>query len=275
MSGQVTIPKTRAPAIGPILGATVVTPSIDAVIEPYREAGFVQSSRPANWGALPSVLQSACVKRTWLSGDSQSAWLQLIEIPSAVNVDRYRHTGWFSLEVGSSDVEALAQQLRGCEGFKTLAGPAPLEVSEDIVAMQVIGPSGELYYFTEVKRPLPPFVLPELKHRLDELFIAVATTRDRNAALDFWTALSGVPGMRFDTRIGVLNRGLGLPANHRLPVAIAQLDGANLIEIDQIPVADKRPPLATGIAMISVAAAVDRHVQGADGEWLELVSGKS
>jgi hypothetical protein len=104
------------------------------------------------------------------------------------------------------------------------------------------------------------------------LFIAVATTGNRDATLAFWQTLTGAAGLSFETRIGVLNRGLGLPETHRLPVAIAQLNGAHLIEIDQIPAFGSRPALATGIAMISIAASAARHVQGSEAEWLELVA---
>ena len=260
------------PPIGPILGASVVTRSLDAVLPLYLAAGFQRCSAAPPWGRLAPVLDQPCTGQAWLAGGSGRPWLQLVEIPSAIAVDRYRHTGWFSLEVGSSEVEALAGVLAGCTGFEILAGPAPLEVSDDIVATQVIGPSGELYYFTQVKRPLPPFSLPRPQHRLDELFIAVATTLDRNAALDFWQSLTEVRGLSLETRIGVLNRGLGLDSAHRLPVGIVQLAGSTLIEIDQVPAIGPRPALSQGIAMISIAAENSAHVQGKDEEWLELVA---
>lgn len=257
------------------MGASVVTQAMDPVLDLYHEAGFREVTAVPAWGRLPPPLERACTARAWLSGGSGRPWLQLIEIPTAISVDRYRHAGWFSLEVGTNDVDALAERLSRCNGFEILAGPAPLEVSEDIVAAQVIGPASELYYFTQVKRPMPPFELPTPQHQLDELFIAVTTTADRDATLNFWEALSSALGMRFETRIGVLNRGLGLPESHRLPVAIAQLAGANLIEIDQIQATDNRPTLTTGIAMISVAATRSKHLQGVAGEWVELVADQS
>lgn len=277
MSGQANDqPQTQPePRIGPILGASVVTRSLATVLPRYLEAGFRRCSTAPPWGRLPPVLEQSCTAHAWLAGDGGRPWLQLIEVPSATVVDRYRHTGWFSLEVGTSDVEALATGLAGCPGFEILAGPAPLAVSDDIVATQVIGPSGELYYFTQIKRPLPPFSLPQPRHRLDELFIAVATTLDRDAALAFWESLNGTRGLSLETRIGVLNRGLGLDSAHQLPVGIAQLAGSTLIEIDQVPATAPRPSLSQGIAMISVAADKDAHVQGSDQEWLELVAAPS
>jgi len=261
------------PAIGPILGASVVTRSLGAVLPHYLEAGFQRCPAAPEWGRLPPVLEQSCTGRAWLAGGSRRPWLQLLEIPSAIAVDRYRHTGWFSLEVGSSEIEALAAVLARCQGFEILAGPAPLAVSDDIVATQVIGPSGEMYYFTQIMRPLPPFALPQPRHPLDELFIAVATSLDRDAALEFWQSLNGTRGLSLDTRIGVLNRGLGLDSEHRLPVGVAQLAGSTLIEIDQVPAVAARPALARGIAMISIAAEKHAHLQGRDEEWLELVAG--
>jgi len=277
MSGQATdqLQNQSGPQIGPVLGASVVARSLDAVLPFYLEAGFQRCSATPPWGRLPPVLDQPCTGRAWLAGGSGRPWLQLVEIPSAIAVDRYRHTGWFSLEVGSNEVETLASVLAGCMGFEILAGPAPLEVSDDIVATQVIGPSGELYYFTQVKRPLPPFSLPQPRHRLDELFIAVSTALDLDSALAFWQSLSGSRGLSLETRIGVLNRGLGLDSAHRLPVGIVQLAGSTLIEIDQVPAIAPRPALSQGIAMISVAADKDAHFQGSDQEWLELVAAPS
>lgn len=274
MSGQASNQTTTRtqPAIGPILGATVVTRSLDAAFELYLKGGFVRCSSAPEWGRLPPVFDQSCTRQAWLTGGSRRPWLQLIEIPSAIAVDRYQRTGWFSLEVGTSDVAALTDHLAGCNGFEVLAGPAPLDVSDDIIATQVIGPSGELYYFTEVKRPLPPFSLPQPVHRIDELFIAVATTLDRDAALEFWRSLSGTKGWSIETRISVLNRGLGLDPTHRLPVGITQLAGSTLIELDEVPAIATRPALSEGIAMISLAAERSAHIQGDEEEWLELVA---
>ncbi len=269
MSGQASSPPL--PPIGPIAGACVITAAIDAVLPAYAAIGLEPAAVTPDWGILPPVLADNVRHRVYLAGPSGRSWLQLIEIPGAETVDRYRHRGWFSLEVGSIDVHALAAELAANPGFELLAGPAPLEVSDHIIALQAIGPAGELYYFTEVRRELPPFSLPKPQYRLDELFIAVALTADRAGALDFWRRLTASDGLAIDTRIGVLNRGLGLAEETRLPVGIVQLAGANLVEIDQAPVRLSRPALATGTAMISVHAQRSGHVQGVDGEWLELV----
>ncbi|MCH8478668.1 MAG: hypothetical protein LAT56_12085, partial [Wenzhouxiangella sp.] len=250
--------------VGPIAGASVITAAIDPVLPAYAAIGLEPVSIEPGWGQLPPVLAAKAERRVYLAGPSGRSWLQLVEVPGAEIVDRYRHGGWFSLEVGSIDGAALASELAGNPGFEILSGPAPLEVSEHIVALQAIGPAGELYYFTEVRRELPPFSLPRPRYRLDELFIAVTLTADRSAALAFWREHSGVDGLAIETRIGVLNRGLGLAGYTRLPVGIVQLAGANLIEIDQVPVLAPRPALATGIAMISLEAGRSGHVQGAD-----------
>lgn len=259
-------------AIGPVLGATVITRSLHSVLPAYERAGFQRIDQSQNWGHLPPPLAQAFTRRAWLASDSGRPWLQLIEIPNAPDVDPYRNAGWFSLEVGSSDVHALAAELANCDGFQRLSGPAPLAISDTIMAMQAIGPAGELYYFTEIKQPLPPFELPVPVHLLDELFIAVATTADRHTSALFWQSLNDLECLRLNTEIGVLNRALGLPEIHQFPVALAQLGGATLIEIDQIPEVRSRPSLTTGIAMISVAADRNQHVQGTSAEWVELVA---
>ena len=272
MSGQDSSPVS--PQAGPIAGASVITPSIEAVLPAYAAIGLEAVAQTPGWGSLPPVQAEQVGNTVFLAGPSGRSWLQLLEVPDAETVDRYRHGGWFSLEVGSIDVHALASELADNPGFRILAGPAPLAVSEHIIALQVIGPSGELYYFTEVRRKLAPFSLPMPQYRLDELFIAVALTADRTAALNFWRGITGSDGLAIETRIGVLNRGLGLADDTQLPVGLVQLAGANLVEIDQVPVATPRPALAAGTAMISVHGARSGHVQGVDGEWLELLGPK-
>jgi hypothetical protein len=127
-------------------------------------------------------------------------------------------------------------------------------MSDAIRAMQVVGPSGEVLYLTEVKREVPPFDLPFARCSVDRLFIPVMTCPDREAALVHYEDLSGNEGLRFDTRITVISAALGLDREHRHPVATLQLRGSTLIEIDQVPglrpapFGGDLPP--TGIALI-------------------------
>ena len=269
------IAPSRRPALGPILGATVITDSLDRVLPCYAALGL-EPTADAPWGQLRAEHEGLIRGRTvWLAAGPAEPWLRLLEIPGAASPKRFGRPGWFSLEVASNEVWRLAERLGSVPGFELLAGPAPLEISEHIIAMQVAGPSGELYYFTEVQRELPPFDLHQPTRLLDRLFIAVCTARDRAATLAFWTRLNGIDGLSFETRINILNHGLNLAPDHRMPVATLQLAAGSLIEIDQIPTAsikvltDTDRPIQ-GIAQISLVGPHPGWLAGPDGEMVEI-----
>lgn len=263
------------PAVGPILGATLITDSLDRVLPCYAAIGL-HPVAAANWGELASeAAHSDRYRSVWLAVEGAEAWLRLLEIPEATMRRRFGRTGWFSLEVATNDVFRLAEVIDRAPGFEHIAGPAPLDVSEHIIAMQVAGPSGELYYFTEVQRELPPFDLYQPTRLLDRLFIAVSSVRSRSDTLAFWSELTGIDGLSFETRINILNRGLGLAPDHRMPVATMQLAAGSLIEIDQIPQASYIPPVgagipAQGIAQISMVGSKDCWLTGPDGEPVQV-----
>lgn len=257
---------------GAIAGATVITSRLEAVVDPYRALGLKPVSDHPGWGGLPRETEARVSASVYLASGDRPPWLRLVEIREARDAERFARTGWFSLEVGTEDVAALAVDIDRTDGFERLAGPAPLDVAPDILAMQVAGPSGELYYFTQIRQPLPPFDLPVSRARIDRLFIAVQTTPDRAASLAFWEPIAGRRGESFDTRIGILSRGLGLQAEHRVPVGVVQLPGQTLIEIDQIPGASVPEPgdMACGITMVSLhGEGPARVVRGPAGEWVE------
>ena len=263
------------PAAGPILGATLITDSLDRVLPCYAALGL-HPVAAASWGELASeAAHSDRYRSVWLAVEGAETWLRLLEIPGAEKQARFGRTGWFSLEVATNDVHRLAQIIDRAPGFEPIAGPAPLDISEHIIAMQVAGPSGELYYFTEVQRELPPFDLYQPTRLLDRLFIAVSTVRSRSDTLAFWSELTGIDGLSFETRISILNRGLDLAPDYRMPVATMQLAAGSLIEIDQIPEASCIPPVgagvsAQGIAQISMAGSEDCWLSGPDGEPIQV-----
>ena len=97
-------------------------------------------------------------------------------------VDPFRHQGWMSLEISVENVDALRPDLEGSP-FRVIGEPANLDVSDDIRAMQAIGPAGEVLYLTEIKAEVPPFELPFARCAVDRLFIPVLLAPDRERAL--------------------------------------------------------------------------------------------
>lgn len=248
-----------ANGLGPVLYATLTTGRSDHSIRAYCEhLGMCPHS-----SETVSVGQARCWNReavtgcraTWLANPLGEPWLQVIEVPGADPVDPFQHRGWFSLEVSARDTDRLCRDLAGSP-FEIIGAPANLDVSDAIRAMQLLGPSGEVLYLTEVKAEVPPFELPLPRCDVDRLFIPVMLTNDRAATLPVYEQLAGRDGLCFDTKITVINRARGLALETRHPVATLQLRGKTLIEIDQLDGLSSRPMhlgLPAGIAWIAFA----------------------
>ena len=101
-------------------------------------------------------------------------WLNIIQSPDEHPNIAFQNHGWLSLEISVADVDAVYEELKE-SSFEIIGLPANLDVSDDIKAMQAVGPDGEVLYLTEVKAPVPPFQLPFARCEIDRVFIAVAT----------------------------------------------------------------------------------------------------
>ena len=223
--------------LGPALTATICTPDLDRSIEAWRGSlhhavagsGTLSAERAEQLGAS----RMAGARYARLANEPGEDWLELIEHCGAAELDPFAHSGWFSLEISVADVDHLRTTLDE-NMFRVIGEPANLEMSDNIRAMQVIGPAGEVLYLTEIKAEVPPFDLPFARCAVDRLFIPVILAGNRDTAAAVYEQLNGHAGMRFDTKITVINRARGLDISTQHPVCAQQLAGANLIEIDQL-----------------------------------------
>jgi hypothetical protein len=243
--------------LGPSTMATLMCRDAEAAVQAYvrhlyqevASSGCLQPELAKLWNSPQLTGQ-----RYWLLQNRLgNIWLRIIESPLA-NSDRPRcQTGWLSLEISVQGVDGLAASLADSP-FTVLRPPANLELSDKIRATQVLGPGGEMLYLTEIKGPVPPFELTPAACPVDKLFIPVLCCRDRETSTVFYEKLSSQSGLRFDTKITVVNQILGQALERQYPVATVQLNGYSLIEIDQIDQAVTPPDqggLPEGIAMIS------------------------
>ncbi|MDI3295409.1 VOC family protein [Janthinobacterium tructae] len=257
------------PLCGPVLHGTLLAGDADAVASAYIDCfGFrlladcrISAEHAGAW-QLPALAGQRMLLLATASGASE--WLRIIEAPGCAAPQPLRHHGWMALEVNVQDVDALAERLRQPGSPFTIIGePAFLEISDKIRAMQVAGPAGEVLYLTEVRAPVPLFDLPlSPVDPVDRLFIPVLSTAQRAASLALHERLAGKSGLVLDTRVTVLNRAFGHPIERQYPIAVLQLAGQALLEIDQVDDATAQPlqacGLPAGIAMISMAIAPGR-----------------
>lgn len=167
----------------------------------------------------------------WLGVAGQPPWLLLVQSAHAKVPAPFERAGWMALEIAVGDVDVLAPSLLGSP-FRMIAEPKDLDFSDAIRAMQVHGPAGEVLYLTQIKRPVPPFRLPQTKLRVDGPFVAVLGCIDSGTASAFYLGLGADRRLRFDTRLGALNNARGLAPETQHKVATVELIDGHLLEID-------------------------------------------
>ena len=288
--------------LGPSCLSTLVCKDLAAVQEHYCNYLSLQVLRQnkvsTDLATLWQAPELAGAPSVLLANALGEPWLRLVQDLSVIPLAPLTSTGWLSLEVLVQDVDSLVAGLAGSP-FKVLRPVANLELSDNIRACQVSGPCGEVFYLTQINGDVPPFDLPRARCAVDRLFIPVLCAHDRDQAQRFYEAFPRTKALAFDTKITVVNQAYGLPLERQYPVATMLLRGQSLIEIDEIPQALPRQPLAgrlpSNIASISFEvdnlAALNlqwfstprpiaeppyagRNVGvaiGAAGEWLELI----
>lgn len=252
------------PRFGPALCGTVVCASANTVVRAYGDyLGMVVVDDSAlapeiahAWGQ-PGLTGRRIITLGADNGDPATHWLRLLEIPDAPPPAPLGRLGWLAMEVLVADVRALGRTL-SVSPFQVRGEPRPLAVSDDIWAMQAVGPAGEVLYLTEVRAQVPPFSLPSpARKSAERLFIPVVAAAAREPALADYERLAGSAGLRFETRVSALNAALSVDPERARPVATVQLDGASLVEIDEVPElapGDNPGTLPSGLAMISFFA---------------------
>jgi len=248
---------------GPISCVTLRCPDLEASIEAYgRELGY----RIVVTGCV-----SANLARLWASPASAGCRMALLEPPSGSEMRFrfiegrrepgyriFRTLGWNAAELIVQDVDDLAARLQG-SCFRIIGPPADLSFSDQIRAMQVVGPADEVLYLTMAKSKLESFDLPEAKAYVDRVFIVVLGGRSLESLQSWFAAalaLERAPAM--SSVISVLSAQYGLPADTLHSIAAIPLRGQCYIEVDQMPPAavprtSERGELPPGIAMVTLA----------------------
>lgn len=256
------------PLLGPILGATVVAPDLDALTAAYRstfgyrvvEEGTVSAALADSWGA-----PSAGAARTRLLGPRPTGpgLVRVVEQPGSAPDGAYlRRPGWRAIEICVTDVHALRERLDGTP-FRVVGEPAAIPGSETIHALQAIGPAGELLYLTEVGAQ-SVYELPRASAPVDRVFIAVLSAPDLAQARAYYEQRFGGGGPRgeISAPIRALNHELGLAPDHEHTFCAIQLREQSLVEVDQHPrelLAERAPatvadgPLPAGVGLMTFA----------------------
>lgn len=293
-----------------IVAVTLLVPDVEAAERAYRdtlayhtvERGHVAPPLADQWGAGRLAGREYVV----LQPESREpVYLRLVEggAESGELVRKPLKTlGWNATEILVEDPPALERRLDGSP-FRVIGPPAPLDLNPAVVAMQALGPAGELLYFTRIPPGKSKFNLGSATSFVDRVFIVVLGVHDLRRTLDFYATTFGLEVTPpAPSRVGVLAAAWNLPAEQTFPLAIVRLPARFLIEVDEYPAAATAHEAAAagppaGMAMVSFSVdslepyldrlvAAPRVLQGApyggrragvmrgpSGEILELIEG--
>jgi hypothetical protein len=275
--------------LGPITGVTITTADLAAAVAAYaRSLGYRITSRgtvsPAQARVWQRPRSSGCRFVCLSPAQADDFAIRFIEtVPAPHRYRAFSSYGWNAAELIVRNVDELAGRLANGP-FEILGPPQDLSFTDAIRAMQVRGPSGEILYLTEFKRPLPGLEAPPARCDVDRVFIVIVAGPSLDELAAFYTSRFQVPEpARMESRVKAMSEVFGLSPDHRYQIAALPLREHSYIEADQMPpgaaatdtAAGQLPP---GIALVSFRA---NHpsglrqeaacITGPAGELIELV----
>lgn len=243
-----------------IVAVTLLVPDVDAVEQAYRgtldyqtvERGRLPAEQAERWGAAGLAGRDFVV----LQPESREpVYLRFVE-SAAPATPAMRGLGWNATEILVEDPATLAERLEDSP-FRVVGPPAPLEFNPAVVAMQALGPAGELLYFTRMPEGKSKFGLGSAASFVDRVFIVVLGAHDVRRTLDYYATTFGLSVTEpAPTRVDVLADAWNLPREQPFLLGIVRLPERFLIEVDEYPApaaariaADGELP--AGMAMVS------------------------
>jgi len=263
------------------------------------DRGELGADQCAAWNTPAAIGQKYCLMEP---ASGEPVYLRFIETGESYPFGPPGRFGWCASEFLVRDPDALARRLADSP-FRRLAGPADLFPRPKAPrAMQMIGPSGEIVYFTRILPGGSQYGLKGAKSDVDRAFIVPVGGPSMAAMREFYGAVLGLRTMDPMAFINpIMAHICGVPPRTVFPTAIAPIPGRRfLVELDELPDgATPRPRrtghLPPGMAMVSfltedldaiapefrAAPVVLEHppysgrrtavITGPAGEWLELI----
>jgi hypothetical protein len=251
---------TTTAQIGPIVCVTVTTPNLEAAESCYTEyldyraigSGRIGSELAELW-RVPAIQDSRYLLLSPSAGDE--CIVRFVEVP-------FSTFGWNAAEIMVQNVDEMADRLADSP-FEIIGEPQNLSFTDDIRAMQILGPGKELLYLTEFKKQVPGLETPVARCAVDSVFIVILGGPDMAGMQSYYAQRFGVPTAPvMESRVKGMSAAFGNSPEHKYPIAALPLAGKNLIEVDEMPEEARARPMAegslpSGIAMVSFASAND------------------
>ena len=250
--------------LGRITAVTITTPDLDKVIDIYSKYlgyRFISSTRVSaeqakSWDA-ENIENS---KMIFMSPESSNDFFfRFIE----QNIDQdyvpFGTYGWNAAELIVKDVDRSAEKLIGSP-FEVIGEPANLSFTDQIRAMQIMGPSREIIYLTQFKSKLDEFDSPSPRCDIDQTFIVILAGENLDDMQTFLhERLCIKKAEPMQSRIRAISKVFNLPEDTKYKSAALAIRDQSLIELDEMP--SKAGPravrpgyLPSGISIVSFIA---------------------
>jgi len=239
------------------------------------EHGSVSKDEADEW-QTPDMF--GCRSVTLAPASGEKCRLRFVERASAAGYRALTTYGWTATEFTVADVDELAARLVASP-FEIIGPPKSLTRFPMIRAMQVIGPSGECLYFTQIGEGSGLDLAPA-RSFVGRVFIVVAAGPDVHAMFEPYAAFDNMIDPPVATPVTIISQANGLPPDTLHPHGLVKIGHGTMIELDGYP-AGARPrtvvpgELPPGMAMVTFAHtgsdAEPRVVRGSAGELIRLV----
>ena len=231
--------------IGRISAVTVPSPDLSNTAELYTQflgyrivdRGKITKEEAVHWNAENIEGSNYIILQPENSDDFS---FRFIEQDIQNDYIPFKSPGWTAAELIVKDVDDLAEKLFYSE-FEIIGPPADLSFTDQIRAMQVIGPSKEILYLTQFKSKLQEFDSPEARCDVDQTFIVILAGQSMDQMQTFYCDafnLEKAPVM--DSRIRAISRAFGKPENTQYKSSAIPIKDQSLIEIDELPKGSER-----------------------------------
>jgi hypothetical protein len=232
----------------------------------------------------------------------EAVWIRFIETGKNFPFQQPLYEGWNATEILVENPDELAKKLRDGP-FRLIGGPHDLyDMKKSPRAIQVLGPSGEMLYFSRLLPGGSRYGLKGAKSFVDRTFNVIVGGTKLSAMERFYKKQLGLRTYQpISFTIPMLANVCGISSHMPFTIQIAKIAGRRfIIELDQYPSHIKPRPrrkeeLPPGMSMVSfnvnsldslqldwrnsptVINAPGYHSQkaavtvGAAGEWVELI----
>jgi len=226
--------------LGRITAVTITSPDLDRVIDIYSKylnyhlvsSTRVNAHQAKSWNA-PNVENSEMI---YMSPEgSNDFFFRFVEQNIDSSYVPFGTYGWNAAELIVRDVDESATKIMDSP-FEIIGEPADLSFTDQIRAMQIMGPSKEVLYLTQFKSKMDEFDSPTPRCDIDQTFIVILAGQDIDEMQSFLNeklSIEKAPPMQ--SRIRAISKVFNLPEDTQYKSAALAIGGQSLIELDEMP----------------------------------------